>query len=342
MSIQTRNIVTIVLCVPVLAAFSGCATRSRPVQLSTSTGKPEIIVNAPTKSIATYITDHMLSSDFMIKSQAPNVLVFNKHTTYQVQYQDVAGEFRVTYNLIPTPKGVRVMTTMFGVIRPDSAYEQITTDFSKLYDSACSYQIMLSNMKYRLETEKPGKLGVKLGGWYGDKIEWVEGGGPAAQAGILANDVITAVDGTPVSDDPVQNQAFILHHEAGTKHEFVLKRKDAEETVSLVFDEMTDIAGKSPAASAGADSVPADAMLNVESIGAMIEREKIVSVTAGGPAEKAGLQAGDAITTIDGDPVSNDGAENAKRLAGKTNTSVVVTVKRGEQELTVPVIRKNP
>ncbi len=32
----------------------------------------------------------------MIKSHADNVLVFNKVTTYQVQYQDVSGEYRVT------------------------------------------------------------------------------------------------------------------------------------------------------------------------------------------------------------------------------------------------------
>ncbi len=83
-------------------------------------------------------------------------------------------------------------------------------------------------------------------------------------------------------------------------------------------------------------------MIDVESIGAMINAGKIVSVTAGGPAEKAGLQADDVITTIDGDPVSDNGMENAKRLTGKTNTSVVVSVKRGDQELTLSVIGKNP
>ena len=87
---------------------------------------------------------------------------------------------------------------------------------------------------------------------------------------------------------------------------------------------------------------PADAKFNVESVGAMIERETIVSVNPGGPAETAGLKAGDVITMIDGDPASDNGAENAKRLTGKTNTSVVVSVKRGEQELTLSVIRKNP
>jgi len=45
---------------------------------------------------------------------------------------------------------------------------------------------------------------------------------------------------------------------------------------------------------------------------------------------------------IDGEPVAADWVQNAGKLAGRTNTSVVVTVKRGEEEVTVPVIRKNP
>ena len=185
------------------------------------------------KSIAAYITDKMLSEDYMIKSHADNVLVFNKVTTYQVQYQDVSGEYRVTYNLVSAPKGVRVMTAVFGVVRPDSAYEQIVSDFSKQYDTAHTWQLLLANMKYRLETEKPGMCGVTVGGYYGDKIESVDEDSPAAKAGLAANDVIVAVDGTPVTDDPVQNVCLILHYEAGTTHEFVVKRKDVEDTVSV-------------------------------------------------------------------------------------------------------------
>lgn len=342
MSIQAKHIVSLTLCVSFLVVSSGCSSRSRPWQLSTSTGKPEIVVEAPMKSVGDYITDKMLSEDYMIKSQAGNVLVFNKVTTYQVQYQDVAGEFRMTYNLVPAAKGVRVMTTIYGVVRPDSAYEQIVSDLSKEFETAYTWQIVLANMKYRLETEKPGRCGVTLGGYYGDKIESVDDDSPAAKAGFMAGDVVLSVDGKPVTDDPVQNACAILHHEAGTTHEFVMKRKDLEEALSVTFEEMTDIPGKSASPADQAGAVPADAKINVESIGAMITGGKIISVTAGGPAEKAGLQADDVITMIDGDPVSDSGMENAKRLTGKTNTSVVVNVKRGDQELTLSVIRKNP
>ncbi len=46
------------------------------------------------------------------------------------------------------------MTAVFE-LRPDSAYEQIVSDFSKQYDAAHTWQLLLANMKYRLETEKP-------------------------------------------------------------------------------------------------------------------------------------------------------------------------------------------
>jgi C-terminal processing protease CtpA/Prc len=339
--VQSACRVGMMVCAVAVVAVSGCGGRARPFQLETSTGKPEVVVKASMKSVATYLTSEMLTGDYMLKSQNPNVIVFNKFTTYQVDYQDVPGEYRVTCNLVQAPGGVRVMMTMFGVMRPDSAYERITNDYSKEYDAASSYQIVLNQMKYRLETENPGKLGAKLSGYYGDKIESVEAEGPAAAAGLAPGDVVLTVDGAAVSDDPVANYALICHHRAGTTHQLVVQRKkDVTETVSVTYAPVGEIPGKSPASAVA--SMPADAVVNIESIGAAIRGATIVSVTADGPAEKAGLQADDAITTIDGEPAGDDGALNARKLAGRTNTSVVVTVRRGEEEVTAAVIRKNP
>lgn len=339
--VETERRIALGVCVAVVVALSGCGGRARPLQLQTSTGKPEVVVKASMKAVATYLTSDMLTGDYMLKSQGPNVIVFNRFASYQVDYQAVPGEYRVTCNLVQAPGGVRVMMTMFGVMRPDSAYEQITNDYSKEYEAASSYQILLNRMKYRLETENPGRLGVKLSGYYGDKIESVEEDSPAAEAGLQTGDVVLTVDGVAVSDDPVANYALICHHPAGTTHELVVKRKkDVTETVSVVFTPIEEIPGKS--AGPATESVPADAVLNIESIGVAIRGGTIVSVTADGPAEKAGLQADDVITTIDGEPAGNNWTLNARKLAGRTNTSVVVTVRRAGEEVTVPVIRKNP
>lgn len=341
MVVETERRIALGICVGVLVAVSGCGGRARPLQLQTSTGKPEVVVKASMKSVATYLTSDMLTGDYMLKSQAPNVIVFNKFTTYQVDYQPVPGEYRVTCNLVQAPGGVRVMMTMFGVMRPDSAYERITNDYSKEYEAASSYQILLNRMKYRLETENPGRLGVTLSGYYGDKIESVEAESPAAAAGLQVGNVVLTVDGVAVTDDPVANYALICHHLAGTTHELVVQRKkDVTETVSVDFAPIEEIPGK--AAAAATASVPADAVVNIESIGTAIRGATIVSVTADGPGEKAGLQVDDVITMIDGEPAGDDWALNARKLAGRTNTSVVVTVRRGEEEVTVPVIRKNP
>ena len=81
----------------------------------------------------------------------------------------------------------------------------------------------------------------------------------------------------------------------------------------------------------------------VDMVGMVIVGKNIVSIIADGPADKAGVNKGDLIIMIDGDP-SGTGEENASRLtgAGKADTSIVLKIKRGNQEYVIPVIRENP
>jgi C-terminal processing protease CtpA/Prc len=87
---------------------------------------------------------------------------------------------------------------------------------------------------------------------------------------------------------------------------------------------------------------PKSARIVVEGLGVIIDGNTIASLIADGPAFEAGVMKGDVITMIDGEPVAENFLDSASKLAGKTNTSVVLTLKRGEKELTIPVIRKNP
>jgi len=67
----------------------------------------------------------------------------------------------------------------------------------------------------------------------------------------------------------------------------------------------------------------------------------ILSVENGGGAKDAGIQAGDVIVAVDGQRVEGMNTNEAKQLIkGEENTSVAITVLRGEEELTVDVIRK--
>ncbi|MBI5240455.1 MAG: PDZ domain-containing protein [Elusimicrobia bacterium] len=68
-------------------------------------------------------------------------------------------------------------------------------------------------------------------------------------------------------------------------------------------------------------------------IGAILKEDGTIDVVVpGGPADKAGLKAGDKIVDVDGTPVKNS-EEVVKRTLGKEGTTVSVTVQRGGQAL---------
>ncbi|MCE5210954.1 MAG: PDZ domain-containing protein [Deltaproteobacteria bacterium] len=64
-------------------------------------------------------------------------------------------------------------------------------------------------------------------------------------------------------------------------------------------------------------------------------------IYADGPADKDGIKNGDLIVSINGEPAGAT-EQNASRLQGKANTSVLLKIKRDNQDLIVPVIRENP
>lgn len=77
-------------------------------------------------------------------------------------------------------------------------------------------------------------------------------------------------------------------------------------------------------------------------IGIMLTTEassmRIIRVTQGSPAERAGIKAGDSIVAIDGQPVTND--TDARRLSfGRVNTPVNVTYRSGGAVTTVALMR---
>ena len=77
-------------------------------------------------------------------------------------------------------------------------------------------------------------------------------------------------------------------------------------------------------------------------IGTDLQQCTIVSVAEGGPAENAGLQKGDVILMIDGEPTTEDSAKDVLRITGEPGTTVILRVKRNDQELTIPVVRGKP
>jgi len=77
-------------------------------------------------------------------------------------------------------------------------------------------------------------------------------------------------------------------------------------------------------------------------IGVGLQKYTIVSVAEGGPAYNAGLQKGDVILKIDGEPTTRDCAKDFFRITGDPGTTVILLIKRNDQELTIPVVRGKP
>lgn len=68
---------------------------------------------------------------------------------------------------------------------------------------------------------------------------------------------------------------------------------------------------------------------------------RIVEVAAGGPAEEAGIQAEDKIIGVDGQSILGMDLNDSQALIkGEENTTVAITILRGEEELTITVTRR--
>ncbi len=73
-------------------------------------------------------------------------------------------------------------------------------------------------------------------------------------------------------------------------------------------------------------------------IGVTIEKNKIVNVTPGSPAEIAGLRVNDIIVNVDGNDVSDsNGSDIGTIIKGSSNKNVLIVVLRGEETLSFNV-----
>lgn len=71
----------------------------------------------------------------------------------------------------------------------------------------------------------------------GHEVVAVEPGTPAAEAGLQAGDVITAIDGQEIDDDHSLVDLLIFDHQPGDTVELTIDRDGAEQTVSVTLDE---------------------------------------------------------------------------------------------------------
>ncbi|MDR0457492.1 MAG: Do family serine endopeptidase [Burkholderiaceae bacterium] len=173
----------------------------------------------------------------------------------------------------------------------------------------------------------------------GALVSTVEKGGPADQAGLKPGDVITQVDGQPIitsGDLPV----IIGMDKPGDTARLTLWRNGQPDNVSVKLgnaaDKPTQVASSDSAdkGSLGLMLRPlnpqerAQAKLEDGQNGLLVER-------ASGPAAIAGIQPGDVIVAVDGQPVRD--LDQVRSLIAKAGKSVALLIQREGERIFVPV-----
>src|ERR1700722_7277402 len=198
-----------------------------------------------------------------------------------------------------------------------------------------------------------GRLGVTVQGMnqtlaksfglqspHGALVSSVEAGGPAAKAGLEPGDVILTLNGEPVPDSNAL-PAQVAGLAPGTTAKVQVWRdkttKDLSVTVGSLTDAKTASAGPDKSESASQDArvgVSGRPLTPDEKQSASLARGLLVQ-QAGGPAESAGIQAGDVILAVNGQPVST--VEQLKTMVAHAGDSIALLIQRDDSQIFVPV-----
>jgi len=196
---------------------------------------------------------------------------------------------------------------------------------------------------------------------------------PAAAAGFKVGDAITAVNGKPVKPTPGMMATKAVFGQRGDTLHLTLKRAGSQVDVSFVRAAQNAPAGPTasgfmlsvkdminwqnqfaPCIGAGPAGLAALEFCyghfkpygfiksaDFGSTGFQIDQTNkskalITSVDAGSPAAKAGVQPGDEIVAVEGQPLTASNGENANELLfGKIGDSLKITIQRGQSVSTI-------
>jgi serine protease Do len=179
----------------------------------------------------------------------------------------------------------------------------------------------------------------------GALVSDVQPDSPAEKGGVHRGDVITAIDGTPVTDGNVLRN-HVAQMQPGTKAQLSLLRDGKEQTATVTLAELKASRGDKDTPDAGADG--AGYGMSVEPLTRETARQLGVEATAGvvvrdvqqsGRAAEAGLRSGDVIEQVDGKTVQSaealqsalkNGDRPALLLVHRGAASVFVTLERSQ------------
>ena len=174
----------------------------------------------------------------------------------------------------------------------------------------------------------------------GALVASVEAGGPADKAGLKTGDVILAMDGKAVERSN-ELPPRVANVKPGSKTTFDVWRDGKKQQIAVTVGELK---GDKVAAASGTET-PKEAA-NTGKLGLALRQlteaerrqldgaQGLVVEEASGAAARAGIQAGDLVTAINGKPVKS--IEDVRKLVPEQG-QIAILVRRGDASLYVPI-----
>jgi serine protease Do len=169
-------------------------------------------------------------------------------------------------------------------------------------------------------------------------VSQVEEGGPADNAGLKAGDVILEVDGTAIERSG-ELPAVIAGIKPGTQATLTIWREKAERKIRIKVGELEDepaVAYHGPAGDADTGKLglavrplTGRERQQLRTIGTLVVEE------ADGPAAVAGVEAGDVLIAVNGEPVATVG--EFRTAVDASGATVALLIQRGNAQIFVPV-----
>lgn len=168
----------------------------------------------------------------------------------------------------------------------------------------------------------------------------VEPGSAAEKAGIQPGDVVLSVDGVKVGSS-ADLPRMIGEKRPGTAIEITVWRDGAQRSIKATLDELApETTASAPAQPRGEQSdtrlgVTLRPLSNQEASRLNVRGGVVIETVTGGPAEAAGLRAGDVVLSINNRPVSN--VAEFRRMVGNAGSRFALLVQRGNSRIFIPV-----
>ena len=112
----------------IAVCLSGCA--GTQIQHNTASGRPERVFQAPPEAVRSALATELVNRGYRITKESQSLIEGEKYTdklgaviAYSTQY-DSRVMVRVTYTMIPTAEGTRVVGDIAAVSNPGSGFER--------------------------------------------------------------------------------------------------------------------------------------------------------------------------------------------------------------------------